>query len=139
MPLLKPLTYKQEAFAQAVAVGATQNRAYRLAYDPKKATNKTISEEGCKLAANPKIRARIEEIKEELSKQVLWTKERSVAVLSGIAVGKGELSSVKVSAVKELDLMHGFNFPKKVDVTVKGPLSIDEMTKNIEAAKDDGK
>lgn len=60
MPVLK--NPKHEAFAQAVALGAKQSRAYRK-HVGKKCSAKTADEEGCKLAKSPKVLPRIEELR----------------------------------------------------------------------------
>jgi hypothetical protein len=48
----------------------------------------------------------------------LWTRERSVLLLGNIAVGINEKSSDRISAIKELNAMHGFNEPTKMELSV---------------------
>lgn len=55
-----PLTFKQDQFAQAVALkGMTQSEAYASVYDTSKSTAKTVAESASRLAAEPNVRARI--------------------------------------------------------------------------------
>lgn len=109
------LTAQQEAFCQCVADGMNQSDAYRASYKAGKMTNKQINEEASKLASNPKVAQRLKELKAKLENKQLWTREHSVRVLAGIAVQKDAQLSAKVSAVKELNIMHGYNEPIKID------------------------
>lgn len=59
------LTPKQEAFAQGLAEGLTNAEAYRRAYDTETMQPGTVHNESCKLAAHPKITARLNSILEE--------------------------------------------------------------------------
>ena len=56
------LTVKQEAFAEALANGATNSEAYRAAYNTDGMAQTTIHQEGCKLAQHPKVAERVEEL-----------------------------------------------------------------------------
>lgn len=107
------LTAQQEAFAQHVADGKSQAEAYRLAYPRFRGNDKTCWEMASR--AMRKVGARVEALREKLAEKALWTREQSVTVLSGIACG-AEKCSDRVSAVKELNAMHGFNAPVKMDV-----------------------
>lgn len=60
------LTDKQEKFALALGMeGKSQIEAYRLAYHTGKMAEKTIYTTACKLAKQPKIAARIAELRQE--------------------------------------------------------------------------
>lgn len=59
------LTEKQERFTVLLSEGATNAEAYRAAYDTSNMAPNTIYSEACKLAANPKIAARLNAILEE--------------------------------------------------------------------------
>lgn len=114
------LTAKQEAFAQAVASGKNQSDAYRSAFSVKPTTKpETVQANASRLMANSMVSARVAELKEALAKKALWTREMSVKVLAKIAVSQEEGSSAKVSAVKELNLMHGYNAPVEMNVTTR--------------------
>ena len=111
------LTAKQEAFAQAVASGMTQADAYRSAYDAENMGDDSIYVEGSTLMADPKVRLRVSELKEAIAIAALWTRLDSVQALAEIAKGGESRANEKVSAIKELNLMHGFNAPTKIDVS----------------------
>lgn len=53
------LTEKQLKFAEALAAGATNAEGYRMAYDTSNMAANTVYSEACKLAAHPKVAAKI--------------------------------------------------------------------------------
>jgi len=111
MVLSKPLTPKQEKFAQCVADGMTQADAYRTAYNATKSTAKSNIENASQLMSDINVSSRVNELKQQLSNKALWTREESVQVLKEV-IEEGRAGD-KTSAVKELNLMHGFNAPIK--------------------------
>ena len=110
------LTAKQEAFAQAVASGMTQADAYRESYDSSGMLAKTIVEEASRIAADRNVSARIASLKEATALAAIWTRLDSVTTLAEIAKGVDARANEKVAAIKELNAMHGFNEPTKIDV-----------------------
>jgi hypothetical protein len=73
-----------------------------------------------KLMSSTKIATRVAELKSQLQNKQLWSREMSVkALIKAYKEGNG---SVKVSAVKELNAMHGYNAPQKIDLN--GELNI---------------
>lgn len=111
-----PLTAKQEMFCNRIADGMTQSDAYRAAYNCAKMKDKSIWERASKLMASDKVTSRVAELRSRLEKKQLWTREMSVKVLGSIAAGKDDAPhTARVSAVKELNLMHGYNDPQKID------------------------
>ena len=111
------LTAKQENFAKCLADGMTQADAYRTAYDAENMKADTIYSRASQLMADGKISARVKELRDALEKKALWTREMSVKAL--VAAYKEGNSSAKIAAVKELNLMHGYNEPIKHEVTGK--------------------
>ena len=59
------LTLKQKAFAENIHKGIPFSRAYRTAYNSDGMTPKTLWEAGSRLSKNPKVVARLEELKAE--------------------------------------------------------------------------
>jgi len=108
------LTAKQETFAAAVASGKTQADAYRLAYNADKQKDATLWSNASRLMADSKVAARVEDLRKQLEKKELWTREMSVKALIGAY--KDGNPTAKIAAVKELNAMHGFNAPTKLDV-----------------------
>jgi phage terminase small subunit len=110
------MTPKQEKFAQCIADGMTQADAYRAAFNVKPSTKpESVYQRASALMADVKIASRVAELKGALAKKALWTREMSVKAL--IQAYKEGRPSDKVSAVKELNAMHGFNAPSKMEVT----------------------
>lgn len=105
------LTARQEKFCQSIVNGKTQYDAYKAAYSTQKYKDNAIYVNASRLLENTKIQLRISELKKELEKKFLWTREQSVKVLSGIALSTKSITknSDKVAAIRELNLMHGFN------------------------------
>jgi phage terminase small subunit len=114
MPHVK-LTAKQEAFAQGIADGLGQAESYRAAYGNEDWKDSTIYPVASRMMKNSKIVARIAELRSEVVEKQLWSREMSVkALVQAFREGSG---SVKVAAVKELNAMHGYNEPAKLNIS----------------------
>ena len=85
MPSVKGLTVKQEKFAQNLFTGMSQREAYKNSYDHQNMSDKCIDEEACKLASNPKVSQRIEELTNDLKERNMVTVEKVIAELAHIA------------------------------------------------------
>ena len=110
------LTAKQEAFAQAVAGGMTQADAYRSAYDCENSSDEAIWNNASTLMKHNEVSIRVAALKEAVAIQAIWTRLDSVRTLADIAIDGEARANEKVSAVKELNAMHGFNAPTKHEV-----------------------
>ena len=109
------LTAKQELFAQYIADGMGQANAYRTAYDAEGMKDNTIYSKASVLMSDGKVAARVAELKAQVAEKQLWSREMSVkALVQAYREGSG---AVKVSAVKELNAMHGYNEPSKLSIT----------------------
>ena len=109
------LTAKQEAFCQGIADGLGQADSYRAAYDAEGMKDNVIYARASELMKNGKVADRIKELRSEVQEKQLWSREMSVkALVQAYREGSG---SVKVSAVKELNAMHGYNEPAKVNIS----------------------
>lgn len=104
-----PLTPKQEKFAQCIADGMSQADAYRASFACENMKDNSIYREASLLMDAPKISQRIAELRTKLEKKTLWTREMSVKALIG-AYKEGKPHE-KIAAVKELNVMHGYNIP----------------------------
>jgi len=114
MPHVK-LTAKQEAFCQGIADGLGQADSYRAAYDASDMKENSVYVQASKLMKNPKITQRIAELRSQVQEKQLWSREMSVkALVQAYREGSG---SVKVAAVKELNAMHGYNEPAKLNIS----------------------
>ena len=116
------LTEKMEAYCQArTDKNNTRLKCYRIAY-PKalKWTDNSASVEASNLESNPKIILRIKELNNLIMKDSAWTRSKSVRILARIAA---KLDNVHdrdiINSIKELNNMHGFNEPTKIENTIK--------------------
>lgn len=108
------LTAKQEAFCQGIADGLGQADAYRAAYDAEGMKDNVIYAKASELMKNGKVRDRVKELRASVEEKQLWSREMSVkALVQAYREGSG---SVKVAAVKELNAMHGYNEPAKLNI-----------------------
>jgi phage terminase small subunit len=121
MPHVK-LTAKQEAFCQAIADGMTQADAYRAAYNAGKMSDKAIWVKASELMSDGKVSVRVAELKQALADKQLWSREMSVKGLVAAyrVANEGKNASGMTGAIKELNAMHGYNEPAKVDLNHKG-------------------
>lgn len=137
MPHVK-LTAKQEAFCQGIADGLGQADAYRAAYDAEGMKDSTVYPLASKLMKNSKVAARIDELKAGLQQKQLWSREMSVkGLVAAFKVAQsGNNASGMTGAIKELNAMHGFNEPTKVNVSGNVAHQVTRII--IEAADGDG-
>lgn len=63
------------------------------------------------------VKARVQELKSAVASKALWSREDSVLALREIAADPEARSNEKVAAIKELNAMHGFNAPQKVELS----------------------
>jgi phage terminase small subunit len=114
------LTAKQEAFAQAIADGLGQADAYRFAYDAENMKDETVYPNASRLMNNSKVAARVAELKSQVVEKQLWTREMSVkGLMSAYRIAlEAKTSTGMTAAVKELNIMHGYNEPTKVAVNM---------------------
>jgi len=112
----KRLTPKQEAFAQAYIETGNASEAYRQTYNASRMKPETVNRKAKELLDNGKITARVDELKAELAKHNLWTREQSVKALINVIRHPDKQTDV-IAAVKELNAMHGYNAPDKLEVS----------------------
>ncbi len=67
------LTEKQERFSLAYLETGNASEAYRRSYSPKKMAAKTVNEEASRLMADPKIAARITELRQPAVEKAQYT------------------------------------------------------------------
>lgn len=123
------LTAKQETFCQTLVAGNNQSDAYRLAYNVRAGTSAgTVAASASRLMADPKIAARIAEIRNMRAEAVSWTHDDSARALIAIVQADETSASAKIAAVRELNDMFGFAAEKQVAFVpaFKG-MSIDDL------------
>jgi hypothetical protein len=99
---LSGLTVKQEAFAEALANGATNAEAYRGAYNADGMAAAVVHTEACKLAQHPKVAMRVEELlrAKQAQKQLVSARaeDRIWKQVWGVLEADNTPAAVKVSA-----------------------------------------
>ena len=114
----KSLTPQREAFAQAIASGLNQSDAYRKAFpNSKNWKPESVSQVASRLMANINVLSRVEELKTALVEKHIWTREDSVRELKNIVNDELSRAPDKTAAIKELNVMHGFNAPQKHEIS----------------------
>lgn len=123
------LTPKQEKFAQCVADGMTQADAYRTAFDVGATTKpETVQANASRLMADSTVSARVAELRQQLSQNALWTRQNSVQALISV-LSNPESQKDVIAAVKELNAMHGFNAPQKMELA--GTLGVQRIERIV--------
>jgi hypothetical protein len=124
------LTEKMEKFCQCLAENMSNADAYRVAYEAADMAVKPLYVASCRLAAQEKIKERVKELKTELSKLCIWTRGQSVKVLAKIANSANSTDANKIAAVRELNLMHGYNVTGDDDEDNVQPVTVTIQVKD---------
>lgn len=124
------LTAKQEQFAQNIIQGMTQADAYRSAYSTKRMADKTIHENASRLANDSKVRARIDELRGQISTESIMTAQKRLRWLTELIESKNESTMDKLKAVDIMNRMQG-EYVQKVQAEVTNAVNI-----NIELSDD---
>lgn len=122
---------RHEIFAQEVAKGMSQRRAYRVAF-PKsvKWKDETVDSKASVLANSEKVLERINEIKEKASSEAIKTAIERKAWLSAIIDNEAADISSRLKACDLLNKMDG-EYTTKIEADVNTELNI-----NIELSDD---
>lgn len=76
---------RHEKFAQELALGTTQRKAYRVAFPSSlKWKDETVDSKASALAKDDKVLARLKELQEETAKATILTAQERLEFLSGI-------------------------------------------------------
>jgi phage terminase small subunit len=116
------LTPKQEQFCQLYLETGNASDAYRQVYGSK-AKPGVVHVKASELLSHGKVSVRVQELRQQLAKAALWSREQSVRVLADIAIGDEEAKpGDRIGAVRELNRMHGWDGgsdrPPQAPVTV---------------------
>jgi phage terminase small subunit len=124
------LTAKQEQFAQNIIKGMTQADAYRSAYSTKRMADKTIHENASRLANDSKVRARIDELRGQISTESVMTAQKRLEWLTELVASEKETTTDKLKAIDIMNRMQG-EYVQKVQAEVTNAVNI-----NIELSDD---
>lgn len=116
------LTANQEKFVQGIIEGLSQAEAYRNAYPKQKNTDKTVWENASRLMSNPKVKARVQELRDLMAKPTIMTAQERLEFLTGVINGtRGE---------KVVEIVDGEAVETEVPASMKNRLNaIDIMNK----------
>lgn len=116
------LTAKQEQFVKNIIDGMSQADAYRSAYDTQRMKDKTIHEKASRLMADGKIRARLQELRDQMMKPTIMTAQERLEFLTKVINGEcGEIVT---------EIVDGEQVNIEVPASMKNRLSaIDIMNK----------
>jgi len=113
---MQGLTLRQEKFCLAYVECGNASEAYRQTYNASRMKPQTVNRKAKELLDNGKIAARVNELRAELAKRNIWTREQSVKALIEVIRHPDKQTDV-IAAVKELNAMHGYNAPDKLEVS----------------------
>lgn len=125
------LTPKQEVFAQKIVEGMSQADAYRSAYSTKNTSDKTIWENASRLMADSKVKARVQELRDQIATKSIMTAQERMEWLTRLIYNEEEGTSEKLKAIDLLNKMDG-EYVQKIAAEVKS-----ETTINIELVDDE--
>lgn len=125
------LTPKREKFVLGLIDCKSQREAYRIAY-PKSVnwTDKTVDSKASELFKNGEVKERFNELRAKCESKAIWTREQAindlvsiknecVSAMLGKEVNEGtgeentfvnsKVAGVAINAIKELNIMNGYN------------------------------
>ena len=117
------LTAKQEKFVQNIIQGMSQADAYRSAYPNQKMSDKTVWETASKLMSNPKVTARLSELRNELAKPSIMTAQERLEWLTERIADDGIDINAKLKAIDIMNKMQG-EYVQKVETEIKNAVNI---------------
>jgi hypothetical protein len=110
---------RHERFAQGIAQGLSQRKAYREAFpNSKRWKDETVDSKASALAKNDKVLARVNELKNESSSKAIKTAIERKEWLSSIIDDEAEDTTTKLKACDLLNKMDG-EYVTKVEADVK--------------------
>ena len=115
---------RHETFAQEIALGKSQRKAYRSAF-PKSVNwkDETVDSKASVLAKNDKVLARIKELQEESTSKAIKTAIQRKEWLSSIIDSMEEDTATKLKACDLLNKMDG-EYTTKIEADVNTEVNI---------------
>lgn len=114
------LTAKQEQFCLNIVEGMTQADAYRSAYPDQNMQDKTIHEAASRLMADSKVKARVQELREQIAKEKIMSAQERLIWLTELIKSEDETTGDKLRASDQMNKMQGEYITKiEGDIKVK--------------------
>lgn len=101
------LTPKQEQFVQNIIQGMSQAEAYRNSYNTKRMSDKTVWENASRLMADSKVKARVQELRDQISQKSIMTAQERLEWLTKIILSDEETTADKLKASDQMNKMQG--------------------------------
>lgn len=130
------LTPKQNAFVEAYLSTGSPSSAYRAAYNVVKSSPTVVAINASKAMKNPKVKARINELRAVLAEECHWDRVDSISVLAEIARKEKAKDSDRVNAVKAINTMLGYDKVTIDHTTSDGSMTPTTITRVIIDPKD---
>lgn len=124
------LTPKQEQFVKNIIEGMSQADAYRNSYDVSRMSDKTVHEKASRLMSDGKVRARLQELRDQLANSSIMTAKERLEWLTKIIKSDEETTADKLKASDQMNKMQG-EYVQKVVADVDTSFNI-----NIELSDD---
>lgn len=125
------LTPKQEVFAQKIVEGMSQADAYRSAYSCSRTSDKTIWENASRLMADSKVKARVQELRDQIALDSIMSAQERLKWLTGVIKDKEERTENKLKAADIMNKMQG-EYIQRIEADVNTDVNI-----NIELSDDE--
>ena len=117
------LTPKQEKFVQSLIQGMSQADAYRSAYSTKNMSDKTIYEAASRLVADSNVSARLQELRDQMTKETIMTAQDRLEWLTRLINSDKESTTDKLKAADIMNKMQG-EYVQKVQAEVTNAVNI---------------
>lgn len=112
------LTPKQEKFVKAIVYDdMNYSDAYRIAYNTKNMSDKSINENASHLLQNTKIASRVKELRAEIDTPRIMSAKERLAWLSSVIKSEEETTADKLKASDQMNKMQG-EYTQKVVASV---------------------
>lgn len=115
---------RYEKFAQGIAQGLSQRKAYREAFpNSKKWKDETVDSKACNLMKEDKVSARLQELREESSSKAVKSTQARKEWLSSIIDDMAEDMNTRLKACDMLNKMDG-EYTTKIEADVNSEVNI---------------
>lgn len=117
------LTPKQEKFARCIIEGMSQADAYRSAYNCGKMSDKTIWENASRIMADGKVKARVQELRDQISSETIMSAKKRLEWLTSIILNQEERTENRLKAADIMNKMQG-EYIQKIEADVNSEVNI---------------
>ena len=109
------LTPKQEQFVKNIIDGMSQADAYRNSYDTSRMSDKTVHEKASRLMADGKVKARLQELRDQMMKPSIMSAQERLEYLTRVIEG--------AEPEKYVQFVNGEKFEEDIPPSIKTRLN----------------